>query len=123
MGRYTGIDTKSLTLDDALNDTDWGKTPLDYMKYITIDFPILQSIAEDFTVEETKRFMQVLALYFVYGEKPDYRTIESTGVKQSVRLTIAAQHERIESVYLTHYKQFVSAMQKREKRESENSNT
>lgn len=119
MSKYTDMDTKSLTLDDALNDADWGKHPRDYLKYITIEFPILQSIAEDYTAEETKRLMQVLALYYVDGIEPDYSSIESSGVKQAVRVTIAGQRERIESVYLTHYKQYVSAIQRRERNEIE----
>ena len=117
MSKYTGIDTKSLTLEDALNDADWGKQPRDYLKYITVDFPILQSIAEDYTADETKRLMQVLALYYVHGIAPDYDSIQSSAVKQAVRVTIAGQKERIESVYLTHYKQYVAAVQKRDSKE------
>ena len=118
MGKYTGVDVKSLTVDDAIQDNDWGKKPMDYVRYVTIELPILQSIAEDFTSEETKRLMQVLALYFVNGIEPDYKSIQSSAVKQAVRITIAAQTERIESVYLTHYKQFVAAIQRREKQEA-----
>jgi hypothetical protein len=118
MSKYTDIDVKTLTVDDALRDTDWNKQPMDYVRYVTIEMPILQSIAEDFTSEETQRFMQVLALYFINGLEPDYRTIKSTAVKQAVRITITAQTERIESVYLTHYKQYVSAIQRREKQEA-----
>lgn len=121
VSKYTGINTKDLTLDDALNDTDWGKQPRDYLKYITLEFPILQSIAEDYTAEETKRLMNVLALYYVNGIEPDYASIQSSGVKQAVRVTIAGQKERIESVYLTHYKQYVAAIQKREQNEQKDS--
>lgn len=117
MSKYTGIDTKNLTLDDALNDTDWGKQPRDYLKYITLEFPILQSIAEDYTAEETKRLMQVLALYYVDGVTPDYTSIPSSAVKQAVRVTIAGQQARIESEYLKHYRQYVTAVQKRERQE------
>jgi hypothetical protein len=118
MSKYTDIDVKTLTVDDALRDTDWNKQPMDYVRYVTIEMPILQSIAEDFTSDETRRFMQVLALYFINGIEPDYHTIQSTAVKQAVRITITAQTERIESVYLTHYKQYVSAIQRREKQEA-----
>lgn len=118
MSKYTDIDVKTLTVDDAMRDADWNKQPMDYVRYVTIEMPILQSIAEDFTSEETQRFMQVLALYFINGLEPDYRTIKSTAVKQAVRITITAQTERIESVYLTHYKQYVSAIQRREKQEA-----
>lgn len=118
MSKYTDLDTKALTLDDALNDSDWGKKPRDYLKYITIEFPILESIAEDFSADETKRLMNVLALHYVYGIEPDYQSIDSSAVKQAVRITIASQKERIESVYLTHYKQYVAAIQKREKQQA-----
>lgn len=123
MSKYTGINVRSLTLEDALNDSDWGKKPVDYMKYITIDFPILQSIAEDFTADEAKRFISVLALYYVNGVKPDFSTIHSSGVKQALRITINAQTERLESVYLTHYKQYVSVMQKQEKQSEQSTET
>lgn len=118
MSKYTGVDVKGLTVDDAVQDTAWGKRPMDYVRYVTIELPILQSIAEDFTSDETKRLMQVLALYFVNGIDPDYQSIQSSAVKQAVRITIAAQTERIESLYLTHYKQYVSAIQRREKQET-----
>lgn len=117
MSKYTGIDVKSLTVDDAIQDTAWGKQPMHYVRYVTLELPILQSIAEDFTGDETKRLMQVLALYFIDGIEPDYQTIQSSAVKQAVRITIAAQTERIESLYLTHYKQYVAAMQRKEKLE------
>lgn len=121
MSNYTGIDTKTLTIDDAINDVDWGKTPRDYLRYVTIDFPVLQSLAEDFSTDEIRRFIVVIALYFVNGIEPDYKTIQSSGVKQAVRMTIAAQKERLDSLYLTHYKQFVAAMQKREKQDADTS--
>ena len=114
MVKYADVDVRTLTVDDALNDASWGKTPSDYLRYVTIDFPILQSIAEDFTTEETRRFICVLSLYYVNGIEPDYNTIGSTAVKQAIRLTIAAQQERIQSTYLTHYKQYVSAIKRRE---------
>lgn len=119
MSKYTGVDVKSLTVDDAIQDAAWGKQPMDYVRYVTIELPILQSIAEDFTSDETKRLMQVLALYFVNNIEPDYQSIQSSAVKQAVRITIAAQTERIESLYLTHYKQYVSAIQRREKQEAD----
>ena len=122
MSKYTGINVRSLTLEDALNDTDWGKKPVDYMKYITIDFPILQSIAEDFTADEAKHFISVLALYYVNGIEPNYSSIQSSGVKQAVRFTIAAQTERLESVYLLRYKQYVSSMITKEKQQEEKQN-
>jgi len=118
MSKYTGIDVKTLTVEDAMQDSDWGKQPMDYVRYVTIEMPILQSIAEDFSSDETKRLMQVLALYFISGIEPDYSSIHSSAVKQAVRITIAAQTERIESMYLTHYKQYVSAIQRREKQEA-----
>lgn len=121
MSAYTGIDTKTLTLEDALNDADWGKTPRDYLRYVTIDFPVLQSLAEDFSTEEMRRFIVVIALYFVNGVEPDYKSIPSSGVKQAVRMTISAQKERLDSLYLTHYKQFVAARQKREKQDTDSS--
>lgn len=117
MSKYLDMDSKNLTLDDALNDADWGKQPKDYLRYVTLEFAILQSIADDYTSDETKRLMQVLALYYVDGIEPDYSTIESSAVKQAVRVTITGQQARIESEYLRHYRQYVTAVQKRERQE------
>ena len=121
MGRYDGVDIKSLTLDDALNDDAWGKHTYDLLRYFTIDLPVFQSLAEDFTADEMQRFFVVVALYFVNGIEPDYKSIHSSGVKQAVRMTIAAQKERLDNLFLTHYKQHIAAMQKREQRGSDSS--
>lgn len=117
MSKYTGYETNDLTIDDALNDTEWGKQPKDYLSYITIEYSQLVSIAEDYDASETARIMQVIALYYVYGIEPDYKSIDSSGVRGAVRSIIASQKARLESVYVTHYKQYVSAMKRRERAE------
>ena len=113
MTDYRQVDVTTLTLDDALNDAEWGKRPWDYVAFVAIDAGVLESFA-DFNDAEIAETMRAVAAYCVTGEQPDYGSMGTTAVKIAVR-TLTHNHDaRINAEYLKHYKQFVSAKKKKQ---------
>lgn len=115
MTDYRQMDVSTLTLDDALNDAEWGKRPWDYVSFVAIDTGILESFADfTFTDAELVETMRAVAVYCVTGEQPDYASMGTTAVKMAVRMLIRAHDARINAEYLKHYKQYVAAMKKKQ---------
>lgn len=113
MTDYRQVDVTTLTFDDALNDTEWGKRPWDYVAFVAIDAGVLEGFA-DFTDAELAETMRAVAAYCVTGAQPDYGSMGTTAVKIAVRTMIRAHDARINAEYLKHYKQYVAAMKKKQ---------
>lgn len=119
MSKYTGVNVAGLTLEDALADAEWGKKPGDYLKYVTLDCAIFQSIKDrDFSMETWWEFGLVLTDCVLNGREPDYSKLDSS-VKYPLRSTIRDFKERLNSEFLKHYRQYVAAVQRNEGKLSE----
>lgn len=119
---YLNMDVSALTVDDARHDTEWGKQPHDFFRYVTIDTAVLTTF-DDFTDEEIVQTIKAIRAYCLEGELPDYRTMKSTAVKVAVRSVIAAHEERMTGEYLKKYKQYAGAKQRQARiREEEKRN-
>lgn len=117
MKDYRSIDTAALTLDDALADEVFHKDPWDYYEFIAINADVMESIDQDFTLEEAGEVLKILARYCNTGNYPDYSQMSTTAVKATVRTLIHAHDMRMKSEYLRHYRQFVTSQQKKQERE------
>lgn len=113
MTDYRQVDVTTLTFDDAYNDAEWGKRPWDYVAFAAIDTGVLESF-DDFSDEELSETMRAVAAYCVKGLLPDYDEMRTTAVKIAVRTMIRAHDARINAEYLKHYKQYVTAMKKKQ---------
>ena len=120
MSKYTDVNIAGLTLEDALADSEWGKKPGDYLKFVGLDMALWQGLAEgDFDCDTWWEFTLSITYYVVHGIEPDFANIHDSGVKQAVRNTIAAFKERLNGEYLKHYRQYVAAVQRNEKKQLE----
>ena len=113
MKDYRGIDISTLTVEDALGDEDWGRTPFDYFQYFAIPAEVLEGLP-DFTTEEAGETLKAIADYCISGQYPDISRMCSTAVKITVRTLIHGHQQRMNSEYLRHYRQYVAAMAKKQ---------
>lgn len=111
---YKAMDVASLTVDDALNDTNFNKRPSDVQKYCGIDNSFMESMA-DFTDGELITFMRAMGEYYNNGTLPDYGSITSTAVKMALRSNIASHKERMEAAYVSAYQSFVKGKKRTQK--------
>lgn len=118
MRDYTSIDTAALTVDDALADELFNKTPYDYFEYIAIGADVIEGIP-DFTVSEAGEVFKAVADYCITGQYPDFATMSTTAVKVTVRSLIHAHERRMNVEYLRHYKQFVASQAKKQAKEKQ----
>lgn len=105
---YASIDTSMLTVEDALNDTLFNRTPQDYYEYTCLDASIMEAVIFDFTIDEAGEALMAIADFCVNGTQPDYRVFTTTAVKGMVRSAISAHQKRMNAEYLRHYRQFVA---------------
>lgn len=118
MRDYTSIDTKELTVDDALADELFGKKPRDYYEYTAFDSAVMESVILDFTKDEASELLFAVADFCVNGTEPDYSVLSTTAVKSTVRSLINAHNRRMNSEYLRHYRQFVATQAKKQAKEN-----
>jgi len=118
MTDYTQIDTDLLTLEDALSDEEWGKSPWDYLQFVALDVGTLEGF-NDFTDEELAQTMRAIAQYAATGAVPDYSGMCSTAVKITVRTLVRSHDARMNAEYLKHYKQYVSVMRKKQTKQND----
>lgn len=118
MKDYTSIDTSQLTIEDALADELFNRTPFDYFEYIAIGADVIEGLP-DFTVEEAGEVFKAVANYCITGQYPEYGEMGTTAVKVTVRGLIHAHEKRMNSEYLRHYRQFVSTQAKKQAKEKQ----
>lgn len=107
-------DTKEqLTLEDALNDAEWGKQPSNFCEYVTVDTAVLASFA-DFTDEEIAEAMRAIAAFCLDDTSPDYHAMKSTAAKVVTRAVIASHEKRMNGEFLRRYKMYRGAKQRQE---------
>lgn len=110
---YTCIDTSNLTVEDAMADEMFGKTPYDYFEYICFGADVIEGIP-DFTRNEAGEVLQAVANYCITGQYPDFSKMSTTAVKVTVRSLIHAHERRMNAEYLRHYRQFVATQAKKQ---------
>ena len=113
MNDYRQVDVSSLTIDDALQDKEWGKAPWDYFAFIAIDASVVEGFT-DYTDAELAETMRAVAAYCTTGAYPDYSAMKTTAAKITVRTLIRDHEARMNAEYLKHYRQYVSAMKKKQ---------
>lgn len=116
---YTSIDTSTLTVDDALNDRTFNKTPRDYYEYTCFDASIMENVIFDFTIDEAGEALMAIADFCVNGTEPDYSVFSTTAVKGMVRNVIGAHKKRMNAEYLRHYRQFVATQARKQAKDVE----
>ena len=104
-------DIKALTVEDALADDDFGKSPWDYFQYIAIEQDQVENILDATDLEVGQAF-KAISTYCKTGCHPEYSSFSSSGVKMLVRSIIHAHEKRMNSEYIRHYRQFVAAQKK-----------
>lgn len=114
MTDYLNMDIASLTVEDARNDAEWGKRPVDVCRFLGVDMPVLDSFA-DFTDGEIAEIMRVMRAFCLDGIVPDYSALSTSAVKLSIRSLVASHTQRIESEYLKAYKSYAGAKQNQAK--------
>lgn len=110
MRDYTNVNVAELTLDDALQDSDWGKRPTEVMDYFAFDFSMLR-LCGRLNDEEVARVMRVVCVYVATGEIPDYDA-ETPAVAIMLESIIAAHERRVNKAYLNSYKAYVKGKQR-----------
>lgn len=110
MRDYKNVDIAALTLDDALQDTDWGKRPTDVTDYFAFDMSMLRLCAR-LNDGEVARVMRVVREYVATGEIPDYDA-ETPAVAIMLESIISAHERRVNKAYLNSYKAYVKGKQK-----------
>ena len=118
MINYGSIDVTTLTLEDALSDESWGRRPWDYTAFLAVDVTVLEGFASDFTDAEIVETMRAISAYCVSGEVPDYDHMSTTAVKVTVRTLVRTHDARLNTEFLKHYRQYVSAMKKRQDKQA-----
>lgn len=111
---YTSIDTSTLTVDDAMADELFKKSPRDYFEYTCFDASIMESVICDFSLDEAGEVLMTVADFCVNGTEPDYSALSTTAVKATVRTIINAHTRRMNAEYLRHYRQFVASQAKKQ---------
>lgn len=114
MTDYTSIDTAALTYEDAIEDEAFNKKPSDYFEYVALDASIIQSIIQDFGIDEAGEAIMYIADFCANGTEPDYTSMSTTAIKIVVRSVISNHEKRMMSEYLRHYRQFVKAQAKKQ---------
>lgn len=112
MNDYRLVDVTTLTVEDALNDSEWDKLPKSYFSFLALDAGVLEGFV-DFTDAELAETMRAVAAFCMTGELPDYNGMGTTAVKLAVRTIIRDHKARLRAEYLKHYKQYVSAKKKK----------
>lgn len=119
MRDYRDIDTSTLTVDDALNDELFTKTPQSYFEYTCFDRSVMENVVFDCTIDEAGEALMAIADFCVNGTEPDYSCLSSAAAKGMVRSVIGAHKRRMEHEYLRHYKQFVAVQAKKQAKDAE----
>lgn len=116
MTDYTtiAIDTAALTYEDAIEDEAFNKKPSDYFEYVALDASIIQSIIQDFGIDEAGEAIMYIADFCANGNEPDYTSMSTTAIKIVVRSVISNHEKRMMAEYLRHYRQFVKAQAKKQ---------
>jgi len=112
---YKDIDVSALTVEDALADENWHKSPYDFFEYVTIDKAVLDTFI-DMDDDEIVEIMRIVRSYCMDGLEPDYSKIKSSTVKLSVRSIMQAHSKRMNEEYIRRYRKFVGGKQGANKR-------
>ena len=110
---YKSVDVSALTVDDALQDAEWGKRPTDTTDYFAFDLSMLR-LCRRLSDEEVARVMRVICRYVETGEIPDYEQ-ESPAAAIMLESVISAHERRINKAYLNSYKSFVKGKKPKDK--------
>jgi len=105
MRDYKDVDISALTLDDALQDADWGKRPTDVTDYFAFDLSMLRHCGR-LSDGEVARVMRVVCNYVATGEVPNYDD-EVPAVAIMLESIISAHERRVNKAYLNSYKAYV----------------
>ncbi len=109
MKDYSKVNPDAMTIEDIMQDAEWGKRPSDYFSYLAVSDALLESMCMDFNDHEIGEIMRTIAEYCITGVLPDYTTMCSSGVKSTVRALIRDHDKRMEAEYRKHYKQYIAA--------------
>ena len=111
---YKAMYISALTIDDALNDENFTKTPDDFLKYCGFTDGFMRSIS-DFQDDEIVLFVRAMGRFYVDVTLPDYDSIKSTAVKMALRENIPAHTARTNDLFLKGYGAFVKGKKRKQK--------
>ena len=110
MRDYKDVDISALTVDDALNDSDWGKQPADTTDYFAFDLSMLRLCCR-LSDYEMAQVMRAVCDYVTHGIEPDYDNAP-TVIAIVLESVISAHERRVNKAYLNSYKAYVKGKQK-----------
>jgi len=105
MRDYKDVDVAALTVDDALQDADWGKRPSDVTDYFAFDLSMLRH-TKRLNDAEKARVLDAVCDFVTTGVIPDYDA-ETPSVAIMLESIISAHERRVNKAYLNSYKAYV----------------
>ena len=99
---------QGLTVDDALNDSEWGKMPSDFSEYLKFDHVVARGLKRA-TDADKVAFVDAMSAFLLTGELPDLDTMPAAAAILAEHV-IQAHQAALPAVYLLKYKQHMTGL-------------
>ena len=127
LAEYAAMDSKNLTLQDALDDAAFQhKHSQDKKRLFAFSPEMLRTVTELETAEDIQRFTEAINAYFNNGEDVLHSGRldgMSAFTRSTIRQAIEAHNSRIEADVISKYRAFVTGKQGAYKRYMESAGT